>query len=532
MGFSNHGLSIISQIRKLGIANLMDFKGEVKMSNRIKFFDTTLRDGEQSPGCSMNIKEKLLLAKQLEKMGVDIIEAGFAASSEGDFQSVQMIAREVKNSTVAVLARAVKGDIDKAWEAVKEAEKPRIHTFIATSPIHMKYKLKMDPEEVIRRAEEMVRYASSLCPEVEFSAEDATRSSPEFLAEIFDRVIEAGAKIINIPDTVGYTTPDEYYDFIRDIRNKSKHLDSVEISVHCHNDLGLAVANTLAAAKAGARQFECTINGIGERAGNAALEELAMIMDVRKDDYGFISNINTKEIMKTSNLLTSITGVGVQPNKAIVGANAFAHESGIHQHGVLNNSETYEIMKPESIGIISNNMVIGKHSGRHAFKDKIEIMGYELSQEELEKAFEAFKKLADKKKQIYDKDIDAIITNRESHAGDKYKLVRFVINSGNTITSTASVVLNKEGTDVEGISFAGGPVDAAFSAIDKCLDIDVELEDYSIQSVTEGTDALGYAVVKLRHDGNHYTGRGTSIDIVEASIRAYINAVNSITDLT
>lgn len=498
------------------------------MTKRIKFFDTTLRDGEQSPGCSMNMKEKLLMAKQLEKMGVDVIEAGFAAASEGEFQAVQRIANEIKDSTVAVLARTVKSDIDKAWEAVKGATKPRIHTFIATSNIHMKYKLKMEPEEVIKRAEEMVRYASSLCPEVEFSAEDATRSDTEFLAKIFDSVIEAGAKIINIPDTVGYTTPDEFYNFIVNIRKKSKHLDKVEISVHCHNDLGLAVANTLAAAKAGATQFECTVNGIGERAGNAALEELVMIMNVRRDDYGFTSNINTKEIMKTSNLLTSITGVGVQPNKAIVGANAFAHESGIHQHGMLNNRETYEIMKPESIGITTNNMVMGKHSGRHAFKDKIETMGYKLTNEELVKAFDEFKKLADKKKQIYDKDIDAIIINRESKAEDKYKLVRFVINSGNTITTTASVVLNKEGEDIDGISFEGGPVDAAFRAIDKCLDIDVELEDYSIQSVTEGTDALGYSVVKLRYKGNHYTGRGTSVNIVEASIKAYLNAVNNI----
>ena len=498
------------------------------MSKRIKFFDTTLRDGEQSPGCSMNNKEKLLLAKQLEKLGVDIIEAGFAASSEGDFQSVQSIANEIKNSTVAVLARAVKGDIEKAWEAVKGATKPRIHTFIATSDIHMKYKLKMEPEEVINRAEEMVSYAASLCPEVEFSAEDATRSNPEFLAQLFDRVIQAGAKIINIPDTVGYITPDEYYEFIMEIRRKSKYLDKVEISVHCHNDLGLAVANTLAAGKAGATQFECTINGIGERAGNAALEELAMIMNVRKDVYGFTSNINTKEIMKTSNMLTNITGVGVQPNKAVVGKNAFAHESGIHQHGMLSNRETYEIMTPESIGLSTSNMVIGKHSGRHAFRDKIQSMGYELPQEELDKAFKEFKELADKKKQIYDRDIEAILTNREFKSEDKYKLVRFVVNSGNTITTTASVVLNKDGKDIEGISFAGGPIDAALSAIDKCLDIEVELEDYSLQSVTEGTDALGYSVVKLRYDNNSYTGRGMSIDVVEASIKAYLNAVNSI----
>lgn len=498
------------------------------MSKVIKFFDTTLRDGEQSPGCSMNIREKVMLAKQLEKLGVDIIEAGFAAASPGDFESVQRIAAEIKNSTVTVLARAVKEDIDKAWEAVIDAAKPRIHTFIATSDIHMEHKLKMKPEEVIKRAEEMVRYACSLCPEVEFSAEDATRSDPDFLAEIFDRTIEAGAKIINIPDTVGYTTPNEFYDFIMEIRSKSKHLDKVEISVHCHNDLGLAVANTLAAAKAGATQFECTINGIGERAGNAALEELVMIMNVRRDIYGLKSNINTREIMKTSHLLSSITGVGVQPNKAIVGANAFAHESGIHQHGVLNHRATYEIMTPESVGVTTDNIVIGKHSGRHAFRDKLKSMGYELSQEELNKAFKEFKKLADKKKQIYDKDIDAIITEREVRKDDKYKLVRFVINSGNTITTTATVLLNIDGKEIERIASAAGPVDAAFSAIDKCLDIDVELEDYSIQSVTEGTDALGYSVVKLRYEGNSYTGRSTSINIVEASIGAYLNALNTI----
>lgn len=498
------------------------------MTKQIKFFDTTLRDGEQSPGCSMNIKEKLLLAKQLEKMGVDVIEAGFAASSEGDFNSVQIIANEIKDSTVAVLARVVKNDIDKAWEAVKGAAKPRIHTFIATSPIHMEYKLKMTPEQVINKSVEMVKYASSLCPEVEFSAEDATRSSPDFLAELFDKVIQAGARIINIPDTVGYTTPDEFYNFIMEIRKKSKCLDSVEISVHCHNDLGLGVANTLAAARAGATQFECTVNGIGERAGNAALEELAMILNVRQDDYGFTSNIVTREITKTSNLLTSITGISVQPNKAIVGANAFAHESGIHQHGMLSNPETYEIMTPESIGLTKTNMVIGKHSGRHAFKEKVESMGYDLTQEEIDKAFGEFKKLADNKKQIFDADIDAILTNREVRSDDKYKLERFVINSGNTITTTASVVLNKDGQEVEGISSATGPVDAAFSAIGKCLDIDVELEDYSLQSVTEGTDALGYSVVKLRHDGNHYTGRGMSVNVVEASIKAYINALNNI----
>ena len=378
-------------------------------------------------------------------------------------------------------------------------------------------------------AEEMVKYGAKLCPEIEFSAEDATRSEPEFLAEIFDRVIMAGAKIINIPDTVGYMMPNEFYDFIIEVRKKSKYLDTVQISVHCHNDLGLAVANTLAAARAGATQFECTVNGIGERAGNAALEELVMALDVRRDIYGLDFNINTKEIMKTSNLLSSITGVHVQPNKAIVGANAFAHESGIHQHGVLAKRETYEIMTPESIGLTTSKLVLGKHSGRHAFRDKIESMGYDLTEDELNEAFEKFKALADKKKDIFDRDIEAILTKGIDGKKDaKYKLNRFVINAGNTITTTASVVLNINGEDKEGISSASGPIDAAFSAIEKCLDKDIVLEDYSLQSVTEGTDALGFATVKLRYNGEHYLGRAVSIDVIEASINAYIDAINRI----
>ncbi|HZJ76962.1 MAG TPA: 2-isopropylmalate synthase [Oscillospiraceae bacterium] len=498
------------------------------MGKKISFFDTTLRDGEQSPGCSMNKREKLILAKQLERLGVDVLEAGFAAASVGDFESVQAIANEIKNSTVAVLARAVKGDIDRAWEAVKDAAKPRIHIFIATSPIHMEYKLKKKPDEVVKMAEEMVKYASDLCPEIEFSAEDATRSEPEFLAKIFDRAIAAGAKIINIPDTVGYMMPNEFYDFIMEVRSKSKYLDTVQISVHCHNDLGLAVANTLAAARAGATQFECTVNGIGERAGNAALEELVMALDVRRDIYGLDFNINTEEIMKTSNLLSSIIGVYVQPNKAIVGANAFAHESGIHQHGVLAKRETYEIMTPESIGLTTGKLVLGKHSGRHAFKDKIESMGYDLTEGELNEAFEKFKALADQKREVFDRDIEAILTKGIVGEDVKYKLNRFVINAGNTITTTASVVLNVDGEDKEGISSASGPIDAAFSAIEKCLDKDIVLEDYSLQSVTEGTDALGFATVKLRYNDEHYSGRGVSIDVIEASINAYVDAINRI----
>lgn len=498
------------------------------MKKMIKLFDTTLRDGEQSPGCSMNKREKLMLAKQLERLGVDVIEAGFAAASPGDFESVKLIADEIKTSTVAVLARTIKDDIDVAWDAVKNAAYPRIHTFIATSPIHMEYKLQMEPEDVIKRAEDMVAYAANLCPEVEFSAEDATRSDPEFLAEIFDKVIQAGAKIINIPDTVGYTTPDEFYNFINKIMDKSKYLKTVEVSVHCHNDLGLGVANSIAAIKAGATQIECTINGIGERAGNAALEEIAMILSVRGEIIGATTNIDTTEITKTSNLLSSITGVYVQPNKAIVGANAFSHESGIHQHGVLKNRETYEIMTPESVGLSTNTLVLGKHSGRHAFKDKVKTMGYELKDNELDKIFKEFKSLADKKKEIFDRDIEILITGGMKENKNYYKLNRFVINSGNTITTTASVVLEYEGVTKEGISFAQGPVDAAFSAIKQCIDKEIILEDYSLQSITEGTDALGYATVKLRYDNMHFTGRNASINVVEASINAYLNAVNKI----
>lgn len=498
------------------------------MGKRIHFFDTTLRDGEQSPGCSMNKREKLLLAKQLEKMGVDVIEAGFAAASSGDFESVRLIADEIRHATVAVLARTVKGDIDDAWAAVRGAAHPRIHTFIATSPIHMEYKLKMKPQEVRERAVAMVGYAASLCPEVEFSAEDATRSDVDFLAQIFDEVIEAGATIINIPDTVGYTTPDEYYRFINAIREKSRLLDTVEISVHCHDDLGLAVANSIAAIRAGATQVECTVNGIGERAGNAALEEVAMILSLRRDEMDAETGIITEEITRTSNLLTSITGVHVQPNKAIVGANAFAHESGIHQHGVLSNRSTYEIMTPESVGLTQNSLVLGKHSGRHAFLDKAKDLGYDLSQEELDEVFKEFKALADRKKQIFDRDIETLLSRGIHDSHDHYRLKRFVVNSGNTITTTASVVLEANGVEKEGISFAQGPVDAAFRAIKEVMDVDVVLEDYSLQSVTEGTDALGYATVILRYQDRHYTGRDASINVVEASIGAWINAVNKV----
>lgn len=383
------------------------------MEKIIKIFDTTLRDGEQSPGCSMNIKEKIEMAQQLEHMNVDIIEAGFAAASPGDLLSIQEISKNVTNCTVASLARSNKEDIDKAWESLKFAVKPRIHVFLATSPIHMEYKLKMTPDEVLEITEEMVTYAKSKCNDIEFSCEDATRSDLDFISEVINIAIKSGATTINIPDTVGYSTPDEYYSFITSIIEKCPALKNVDISTHCHNDLGLGVANTLAAIKAGATQVECTINGIGERAGNAALEEIVMALKTRRDILKADTRIDTKQIMRSSNLLTRITGIKVQPNKSIVGANAFSHESGIHQHGVMNNKETYEILTPESIGLETNKLVLGKHSGRHAFNGKLKQLGYHLNKEELDEAFARFKELADKKKNVYEKDIEALVSNNK-----------------------------------------------------------------------------------------------------------------------
>nr|WP_302598255.1 2-isopropylmalate synthase [uncultured Cellulosilyticum sp.] len=499
------------------------------MANIVRIFDTTLRDGEQSPGCSMNLAEKLEVAKQLERLGVDIMEAGFAASSPGDFASVKSIAKTIKNATVTSLARALKGDIDAAGEALKEAKYPRIHTFIATSDIHMTYKLRKSPEQVLEVAAEMVRYAKKYCEDVEFSAEDASRSNPAFLYQIFEAVIQAGATTINVPDTVGYASPEEMTKLILGIRENVPSIDKAIISVHCHNDLGLAVANSLAAAKAGAGQLECTINGIGERAGNAALEELVMNLNTRGDYYNLGCNINTKEIYKTSKLLSSITGVRVQPNKAIVGENAFAHESGIHQHGMLANKSTYEIMTPESIGLTENKLVLGKHSGRHAFEDRLKEMGYELDEVALQTAFEQFKALADKKKVVTDKDLEALIHHKTSKVPEFYKLERFVINSGNTITTTSSVRLVAKTGHVleEVVSSYDGPIDASYKAIDKLVGKRFVLEDFVINSVTGGTDAQGEVNVKIKNDDGVYNGYGVSMDIVEASILAYISAINN-----
>lgn len=499
------------------------------MDKAIKIFDTTLRDGEQSPGCSMNLSEKLEMALQLERLGVDVIEAGFAIASPGDFKAVHEIAKVVKNTKVASLARALTKDIDAAVEALKDAAYPRIHIFLATSDIHMQYKLKKTPEEVLQTAVEMVKYAKKYCEDIEFSAEDASRSNPGFLYQIFEAVIQAGATVINVPDTVGYTSPDEFYKLIAGVRENVASIDQVDLSVHCHNDLGMAVANSLAAIRAGATQIECAVNGIGERAGNAALEELVMNLSVRKDFYEVSTNINTKEIYKTSKLLSSITGVKVQPNKAIVGENAFAHESGIHQHGVLVNKSTYEIMTPESIGLTENKMVLGKHSGRHAFIDRIGTMGYKLEEDALNKAFDQFKVLADKKKVVTDKDIEALVRRKTVAIPQTYTLDRFVINSGNTITATSAVrLICKTGAVLEDVmSSYDGPIDASFKAIDKMVGKKFTLEDFVINSVTGGADAQGEVNLKIKCKNKMYNGHGVSMDIVEASILAYLSAINN-----
>jgi 2-isopropylmalate synthase len=495
--------------------------------NKVIVFDTTLRDGEQSPGMSMNLKEKTEMAKQLERMGVDVIEAGFASSSPGDFQSVQTIAETLKDCTVCSLARASKVDIDMAWAAVKGAAYPRIHLFLATSELHLKYKLHMTKKQVFDTAVAMTKYARKYCPNIQFSAEDATRSDLDFLEKVIRGVVKAGATTINLPDTVGYTTPDEHEAFFEEIRRRVPELADVILSAHCHDDLGLGVANSLAAVHGGARQVECTVNGIGERAGNAAMEEIVMALQVRKNYYGVATNINTTEITRSSSLLTSITGVKVQPNKAIVGENAFAHEAGIHQHGVLAKAETYEIMTPASVGLKMSNLVLGKHSGKHAFRDRLASLGYALSDTELNEAFKRFKELADRKKSVYDKDIEALIAKEAVQVPKTFTLDTFVINSGNTITATATIALNRDGKQIEKVARGSGPVDAAFKSIDKIVGRQLELDDYQIDAVSEGEDALGDARVVLRNEsGGKYSGRGLSTDVIEASIKAYINAIN------
>jgi len=498
------------------------------MAETIRIFDTTLRDGEQSPGFTMNTAEKLEVARALAAMRVDVIEAGFPISSPGDLAGVQLIAREVRGTTIAGLARANRADIDAVVEGVREAERPRIHTFIATSPIHMQHKLRMTADQVYEAAVEAVRYARKFVEDVEFSAEDASRSDPEFLCRVFEGTIAAGATTINVPDTVGYATPEEYARLIRSMIERIPNSAKVVWSVHCHDDLGLAVANSLAAVQVGARQVECTINGIGERAGNASLEEVVMALHTRRNHYKHETAVDTTKIYRTSRLISAITGIPVQPNKAVVGDNAFAHEAGIHQHGVLMNRETYEIMTPETIGIPSNKLVLGKHSGRHAFKNLLESNGVHLSEAELQRAFEAFKALCDKKKQVMTEDILALVEGELRTTPHTFSLKSFHISTSSTLPPMASITLVRGRELFTQEATGDGPVDAMYNAINKIVGLSPSLADYAIKAVTGGTDAIGEATVKVRDGDGLFIGRGTSTDVLEASAKAYLAAVNKI----
>jgi 2-isopropylmalate synthase len=498
------------------------------MSNddRVRFFDTTLRDGEQSPGASMNTAEKLRLAVQLEKLGVDIIEAGFPAASQGDFEAVSQIAGKLTRTEIAGLARANKQDIDAAWGAVKNAAKPRIHTFIATSDIHLKYKLKMDREQVIASAVDAVRYARTFTDNVEFSAEDGSRSDRDYLCKVFEAAIAAGATTINLPDTVGYAIPSEFADLVAYVRSHTPNIGKAVLSVHCHNDLGLATANTLAALAAGARQAEVTVNGIGERAGNTSLEEVVMALKTRNNCLPFKTGIDTEQIYATSKLVSMITGILVQPNKAIVGANAFAHEAGIHQDGMLKNPMTYEIMRPEDIGLSTNKLVLGKHSGRHALRDRLKEMGYELSEEELQIVFGKFKQLADKKKHVVDEDLEAIVNEGVLRTPDIFVLEYLHVTSGTTVMPMASVKLSVNGRSVKAAGYGNGPIDAAYNTIAKLTHTQSELLRFTVSAITGGTDAQGEVTVRLKENGLISLGRGSDPDIMTAAALAYINGLN------
>ncbi|MDS1029326.1 2-isopropylmalate synthase [Bacillota bacterium LX-D] len=498
------------------------------MSKQVYIFDTTLRDGEQSPGVSLNIQEKLEIARQLARLGVDVIEAGFPIASPGDFEAVKAIAEKVQGPTIAALARIAEKDIDRAWEALKHAAKPRIHTFLATSEIHMKHKLKMTREEVLAAIAKGVSYAKQYTDDVEFSPEDGSRTDLDFMLKVVETAIKAGATVINIPDTVGYATPGEFGQFIAAIKQGVPNMDQAIISVHCHNDLGMAVANSLAAIENGAQQVECAVNGIGERAGNTALEEIVMSLITRQDYYQTQCSINTKEIYRTSKLVSTLTGMPIQFNKAIVGKNAFAHESGIHQDGVLKERTTYEIINPSNLGIVENNIVLGKHSGRHAFRQRLEELGFKLSEEELVKAFIRFKNMADRKKEITDKDLEAIVDDEIRIIPEKYVLEYLHISSGNKLIPTATIGLRAGEDLLEEAACGDGPVDAVFKALDKLTEINVHLVNYHLNAITGGKDALGEVTVKVEYEEQTYVGRGLSTDIIEASAKAYLNAINKV----
>lgn len=496
-------------------------------NDRVIIFDTTLRDGEQSPGASMTREEKLRIAKTLERMRVDVIEAGFAIASQGDFEAVKAIADTIKDSTVCSLSRAVDGDIERAAEALRGANSGRIHTFIATSPIHMQYKLRMQPDDVVKQAVHAVKFARNLCGDVEFSCEDAGRSEIDFLCRIIEAAIDAGARTINIPDTVGYAIPHQYAETMRLLLERIPNADKAVFSVHCHNDLGLAVANSLAAVVTGARQVECTINGLGERAGNAALEEIVMAIKTRQDLLGVHTNIDTTHILSASRLVSGITGFPVQPNKAIVGANAFAHESGIHQDGVLKHRETYEIMKAEDVGWNANKMVLGKHSGRAAFRARLEQLGIEFgSDNSLNQLFVRFKELADKKHEIFDEDLHALVSDTLQDVEETYKLVTLEVTSKTGTIPEARLVVSVEGVEKSVTATGSGPVDATFRAIEAVANSGTMLELYSVNAITSGTDSQGEVTVRLNQAGRIINGHGADTDIVVASAKAYLNALN------
>ncbi len=494
----------------------------------IRIFDTTLRDGEQSPGASMNAGEKLQLARQLARLGVDIIEAGFAIASPGDFEAIKTIGAEVDGPVICSLARAKEQDIKRAWEAVKDSPRKRIHTFHSTSDIHLKHQFRIGRDEALKRSVQMTQLAKSFVDDVEFSPMDATRTDTGYLCEVIEAVIEAGAVTVNIPDTVGYSIPHEFGEMIKAIRERVKNIDRAVISVHCHNDLGLAASNSLSAVLNGAGQIECTVNGIGERAGNCSMEEVVMALRTRSDIFDADTDINTKEIIRSSRLVTKITGMSVQPNKAIVGANAFAHESGIHQDGLLKEKSTYEIIRPETIGLHRTKFVLGKHSGRHAFRTRLKELGYELSDDEINSAFERFKRLADQKKDIFDEDIEAVVSEELSRIPETYSLVDMHISSGFHEKPTAMVKIRIGEETVEKTEHGDGPVDAIFRAITSITGTRSRLLKYEVKAITGGTDALGEVVCSIEEEGRSVSGNGADTDIIIASAKAYINALNKL----
>jgi len=496
--------------------------------NRLIIFDTTLRDGEQSPGASMNLAEKLEVAHALKDLGVDVIEAGFPIASPGDFESVQAIAREVHGPIICGLARCNDDDIDRAWEAVKDSAKPRIHVFLATSAIHREFKLQMAKEEIVRRAVEAVKRAKGYCDDVEFSPEDAARTELDFLAEVVENAVEAGATTLNIPDTVGYAVPSQYAAAMRHLKQTVRGIDNIVLSVHCHNDLGMAVANSLAAVREGARQIECTINGLGERAGNCALEEVVMALRTRKDFFGLETGINTRRLYPISRLVSHVTGIQVQRNKAVVGQNAFAHEAGIHQDGLLKERSTYEIMDPEDVGLPKTELVLGKHSGRHALRQRIRDLGYHLDDVKFQKVFEAFKVLADRKKLIYDADVEALAEAQIHDGPALWTLEAFQANAGGIPTATVCLWNNKNGTIHKDAAVGDGPIDAIFKTMERITGIEVHVRDYRVRSVTVGEDAQGEAQVEAEYETKSLRGRAVSTDIIEASAVAFLQVINRI----